>query len=875
MGGLATGGFDVLVEATEDVCNAGLELASLVTPAAETEREINLADPIDAGLLGGLMGGNDITELTYRISVTLERAQIEFTDADDELVVTLDLEDSSSAERIPTDGEEQAFIDQLRLRGINDDEPIQLRGTISYTAPLATDSATALGPGGVNELGTAIVAEIAGAPATVNLEPLTGLTGLNTTSATNAIDDALAELADSLAEQVGSLVLTRPVPNEIAGMEAKVLDAAAAESARALCIGLNVFEDVGSFDGLAALAGLSDLSVVVSNLLLFRFIENALRQTLDDGTFSVDDSVPSLTWTGSHEQAMPESEDIWAPETATITKVKVEPASEGVGLTLSGEGDLVGQCYTATFTFSQTFGIECGADSALVDVVMSDIEVETEVEIDWVCVALVIGAAFVAGAVLGGIVGAIIGALVTPEAGGAGAAPGWLIGALIGGAIGGATGLIAAAIGLYLVLSEDHTTGVDISGLVGVGPLERLPLPIGTEALAVLDCELDDLELSGRPILTDCIPIASEGRRALEDGQTIDLDSQLAPRRTGIRDLAGLLNRLVTRFGDALGTQDLRVGSGSITALDGARIARTSLPYSELTLADLQSLTYSESVIALARRGRRPIPRTFAVKTSEGRYARCQATARVDGQTTLVWRTYDDPRADVLLTTRISVTGERTLKETKGRVITVSDGSDSVLGTTTFVISRSNYTTKERAQQAIVEALPLRLKPTHRYRWRVNGQTIPDSAGTTTISGAGTAPGGAPTPVAGGGRLGGGLTVRHFGPRSRRLVISSGEGTDLSASVCGEVTDADGRVIEKCTSLRSPSRTTEFGKPIGGASFEDTLNTRPLPERDLDPGIPPPRGPDPDPSPVSEPSSDPEGSGTPRPLAKAISDAMG
>jgi hypothetical protein len=142
----------------------------------------------------------------------------------------------------------------------------------------------------------------------------------------------------------------------------------------------------------------------------------------------------------------------------------------------------------------------------------------------------------------------------------------------------------------------------------------------------------------------------------------------------------------------------------------------------------------------------------FAVRTSEGRYAKCAAWQDSGGRLHLRYRTYDTP---------LPLTLTATWTSTRGRQIASS--FDGLLAFTEYAVSR----------RGTLRAEPRTLRAPVTYRWTWNG---------AAISGAGTLAG----------------TTAQFSVAGAVCTIQTRMGEPLAGEICVAATDATGFEVTSC-----------------------------------------------------------------------------
>ncbi|MGH2397910.1 MAG: hypothetical protein ACRDFW_13240, partial [bacterium] len=275
----------------------------------------------------------------------------------------------------------------------------------------------------------------------------------------------------------------------------------------------------------------------------------------------------------------------------------------------------------------------------------SEPNVDVDIDKDWLCVII--------GIIAGAVIGAIAGFLLSG---------GNWVGAVIGGVAGGIVGGLAAN---HLIDPLD-LDGVSLDSLSVLGGL-TLPLPVGAAGLLVSACDFDDLAVGGDLVYVDLAERHRSGSVSLAGSSGFDLDAgvvrtNLAAGADDASDLLWTGTALQTVPGAALGPV----------------FASDSNAFGTLSLSDLEGFTYAGGsvtfglfagtyVAAAAIPVQLPMtmqiagPSTdwplsgglfttshwvaFALRTDEGRYAKCRARRDLSGTVTLEYVVYARPRA--------------------------------------------------------------------------------------------------------------------------------------------------------------------------------------------------------------------------------------
>lgn len=400
------------------------------------------------------------------------------------------------------------------------------------------------------------------------------------------------------------------------------------------------------------------------------------------------------------------------------------------GIQVSGDLAKHGTGWWVTANFSLTVTLRRSGNSIIPVSGAPDIHTDSGLEWwVWLTAALVVVVAAVIGFFVGGPLGsALIGAGV-----------GFLIGALISGAV-----LLA----LYGVAS---LAGTVIAGAVGaltgeLAALQLLPNDL-TDIFGTLDLVgdpvVDDMSVRGHVVLPNNYPSRAESAdQVINRGEAIDLDRGIvqplgstfdpdfdlsweshplvassdvtAIARTTGRASKSTAASLVHDLGSVVYQYPADIttrGSARLVLLAGRS-------FFGLTESDLAELTYPanhggivNSLVPQSDSSNPPYTVVFAVRTSEGRYAKCAAWQDSRGRLHLRYRTYDTPLP-------LSLTASWT--STRGAVVGTSVSAFAVV--TEYEVSRRG-------------TLRANLQTTHTpvvYRWMWNGSVI---SGTGTLAG--------------------------------------------------------------------------------------------------------------------------------------------
>jgi hypothetical protein len=383
-----------------------------------------------------------------------------------------------------------------------------------------------------------------------------------------------------------------------------------------------------------------------------------------------------------------------------------------------------------------------------------------------------------------GIVGAILGAVAGFVGGvGVGAAAGAVAGAVAAGAAIGAAVGVAVAAALQVPLGAvAESLGTALAGVLApvsaglASGLQLLP-PDLTAAFGTLeltgDPVIDDVSLAGRVALRPGPrPVAESGGLVLafggmldldrgqvlaapEPGEAADLDADLAWEEPGHGKLG--VSSWESRFGWGLSKS---FGTGGVSARGSARLVAVSgASFWSLTEGDLERLAYparggriSFGDVPLAGTKDPVEPRVFAVRTSEGRYAKCAAWRDAGGQLHLRFLTYDTP---------LRLWLQAGWHTTRGRI--VPSTIRSVVPTVEYQLSRRGTFT----------AMAPRLHAPVSYTWFWDGRLV---------SGAGTLPDGTTRFEAAGSTFR--LETRMGDPLNGELCVRARDATGFEATAC-------------------------------------------------------------------------------------------
>jgi hypothetical protein len=360
----------------------------------------------------------------------------------------------------------------------------------------------------------------------------------------------------------------------------------------------------------------------------------------------------------------------------------------------------------------------------------------------------------------------------------------YLLGVITGGVLLGAIGM---AVGLVAVLIADVVADVvadsiAASAIAGSGVLAPVAFPLGFGAGLTIDTVvLDDLQLAGEVVPLVEMPVRSTGSVLLPLGTCIDLDS-------GAISPAGLAAR----------TPDLCWGSGStgigLSAQNNAALASFARSYGAITHPELESLPYGTAAIPS---GQFPVwvppatgsMRRFAVRTTEGRYAKCQAHTDPSLTLHLTYVAYDRPMPALDIAGRwerhqegeVEWAGESTTRSTTLANTPGADlGGVRVAGGWALpgVWSRGRFGMRPLAWRGYFQARPRLLAYPIDFQWCINGQVLMPGDGEVNVHG----------------------KIAAYHVDRDRLVLTTGLGDRFAAEICVSGIDAFQRELFTCVS---------------------------------------------------------------------------
>jgi hypothetical protein len=529
----------------------------------------------------------------------------------------------------------------------------------------------------------------------------------------------------------------------------------------------------------------------------------------------------------------------------------IELCVVGGGFEFRGSGMIIrGFGWEAEYSF--TLPISISHEDGLIVPVVGTLDIDVDKRIEW-WVWLLAGLLALVFAIIGGILGAIAGGIL-------GATGGGPLGALLGGIAGLMVGVVAGAVLAIvivlpvLLLSEVLDLAPDVLNQLGNLPIIPDDIKNVFGALDLVgEIVIDDLQVFGRVIVPTPKPPRAEGIDViLKPGDMFDLDRGILlplAENPGIQldaDIAWTAGHhgpfplplpfpmpLPGKLGSLKVPGIVRKGATSLLELAGAS-------YQALTENDLLQLRFprNSSIIAgdtlpLSDTGMPRDGSVFAVRTSEGRVAKCAGWRDSRGRLHLRFKTFDTP---VPLTMRSTWTSSR------GAV--VGTGNSGLV----------SYTDYEVARQGVVRAETNGMRAPLQYRWLLDGREV---TGSSVLRGSLTDLHGLSGKRA--------VTIRVSGARCE---ISTPMGVAFSGELCVEVTDAGGYKVAICRTLDLPGtdRAFDLSRLDRWAEMEEV---RP----DMRGTLELPRGPQPDPTPRSRRrSSQPSLS---QRLAEALARGMG
>lgn len=835
MSNLNLGGFDVVVHLGESAINQGLELLPSGSTFPVRERQ-NVTFTALGVPIPGVGTPTKNVPLIYDAFVELERPHVTLDQANGGVTIRCDLSPASQLTFLRT----TLPADTTLLTGVV--PQIALAGSIQLDCPFGTaDLATVWG--GQAVAGRAAVARAGGVSAVFSLTiPLADATG-NVVIATAVVgatpvqvaSAAITPLLDTamgtnIGNKIGDLPLTNPVRlNAGATPVQTVRDVSAAisplPSPAAISLGVLTGIEPQSTGGVVppppAAFDATNAVVGIANYWTLHLVCTALRTAHSGMTFTINQNPPRASFSGA--VTIPGGD-----EPLTIRQLDITVNSAG-GLAVAGHATASGSCWDATVDFDFNFTFTCDPDTGAVVAGASPPNVDVDVDKDWLCIIIGI----VVGAVGGFIVGAIVGVLVSGSP--------W--GALIGGGIGAVVGGIGGYFAADALIDPLSLDGVSLDSLSVLGGL-TLPLPVGGAGLLVQLCDFDDLQVIGRPVYVDLAERHRAGTTHVGAGTGFDLDSGIVrPVLQGVTDdVADLFwngNTLATLPGAVIGpvfaSDPNAFGMLSLTDLEGFTYFATSLGNAQIPIWFPLSWPFGLS-------GKKTWL-SFAVRTDQGRYAKCRVLRDLFGNLTLEYVVYARPSMclgtlvtlDTLSKTVVDSGTEwciETRSETVSRTPTQIDLPStvpprapasvrmqtehqlspaifhpaSIVGVADLLAGfrpprppcgpeltveqhEADWALVDRAQRAMIQALPTGVVAPLTFRWNVFGTDIPTGSGSVAV---------------------GPIDVTHD-ENSPILTLMAQEGDDLIGSVRLTAIDLDGRILRAHRYINSPSR-----KKLGG-----------------------------------------------------------
>lgn len=861
MSGLNLGGYDVVVHLAESVINRGLELLPNGSTFPIQERRNITLTALSVPLP---VAGSRNVPLIYDAFLELERPRVVLNQAAGTVTISCDLSPSSQLTFLrPT-----VAADAVLLTGIV--PQIALGGSVQLNCPFGVADISAVW-GGQAVSGASAIAQAAGVAATVSLVVPSADGGGNVllASAVNGTLPIQVSTADiqaalqaagitgpNIGNAIGNLPLTTPVRLNAGPTPVQTVREVRARISRPgtpAAISLGVLTAIappspgGTIpDPPASLAGAGAV-ILVLNYWTVHLIGTAMNLAHPGMAFSFNPSPPSADFSGA---VIVEG----GQEPITIRSLSITVNPNG-GLHVHGDATASGSCWDADIVLDFDFTFTCDSSNGTVIPAASVPVVDVDVDKDCLCVII--------GAIVGAVVGAIGGAVIGTIFGG----PGW--GTLIGGVVGAIGGALAAN---YLIDPLD-LDGVSLDSISVLGGL-TLPLPVGGAGILVQLCDFDDLAVFGDLVYVDLAERHRSGTIQLNTGTGFDLDSGLVrPNLLGVTDdIADLVwtgSALQTLPGAALGpvfSDSSTFGTLSLTDLEGFSYATGSIGFGfsiggivagKIPVALPRKLVFDPDVFGGAfevDRGTRPSAVSFALRTDEGRYAKCLARRNFSGGLIFDYVVYARPRPCIsslltleTLSSTVIESGTETCAEVRterpnlfGSIIKdvvlqpittdvhVFDRSterriaDGILPDnldifplrpprrpprapcgkhTTIEHKEAEWKVVDRKQSAMLQALPTGLAAPLTYRWTVFGTELPEGNGTVGV---------------------GPITIEYDQNRPI-LVLLADEGEDLFGSITINATDADGRKARATRQINSLSRIR-----IGGCCPKEPVKLTPI-----------------------------------------------
>lgn len=583
-GGVTTNtfGYDLFLQLTLEAINKGLAFlpGGGVTPALVRAVDIELTY-VDVG---------NITKkipVPYLANLRLQQPRVAFEGQ--EITVTYDLAPESKLTLMHTP---TSVLNILNLYST-----LPLAGTVEFRCPLKAGEVSAQSAWGPIP-GHAASAQLTEASSTTidlddQIENQTIGSSLIGTAAPTVptLAAALSTMVGDFGDAIGDLPLTRPIPVGVGDPPTAYLRELGARilSTSTLGIGLQSYSSSHEpqLDQATAWPDLDgdDILLRLSKVYLVRFICEIIERAegFGDVTFQIFPEEPAGRFEGSV------SVNPAGGKRFKLKKLTVGVADDG-RISISGRGKMEEDCYETTFTFSLKVDITCAPESGLT-ITASEPSVDSDTDIDLWC-------SITTGAIVGVIVDSLTGLV---------------------------TGILFAVIAWLLIneLEWWEPLGAPIP-VPAIGNAVRavglpLPVPMGSDGIAVSECDIVDALVQGNPIYADMTPRYSAGELELAVGAAADLD--------GAR---------IASAGSLPVWADLVWTGSQLEAVNGCSLATLPADAAALTYFDLQTLSYGTAAISIseipeeetgpqAMHGARRRVAQFAARTSEGRIAKCAA----------------------------------------------------------------------------------------------------------------------------------------------------------------------------------------------------------------------------------------------------------
>jgi hypothetical protein len=824
---LDLGDFDVVVHLAESVINQGLELIPNGSTFPIRERQNVTLTAL--GVPAGPPNPPKNVPLIYDAFLEIERPQVTIDQAGGTISIRCSLSPATQLTFLRT----SAPADAALITGAIPQIP--LAGSVQLDCPFGVGDVSAIwGTEAVS--GRSAIARAGGVAATIELIVPSADSNSDVPVATAAIGAAVIKLATdaidtaletafgtAIGNDIGDLPLTNPVRLNAGAtpvQTARTLNARISPPGLPSAISLGVLSAIqpASPGGVvpsppAALSSAGAL-IGVANYWTLQLICTAMKAAHPGLSFTINRNPPSASFNGA--VVLPGGDE---PVTLRRLDITVDPNG---GLVVDGHATASGSCWDAKIDFDFKFGFTCDPTTGTVVPSASVPNVDVDVNKDIWCQIL--------GAIVGAIGGFIVGAIIGGMFGGWGA----LIGGIAGAVVGGIGGFIVAG-ALIDPLDLDGVSLDSISVLAGL----TLPLPVGAAGFLVQTCDFDDLSLVGDLVYVDLAERHRSGSVLIANGSAFDLDAGVV--RTSLDNGADLL----------WSAPSLSTLPGSVI---GPVFANGSQAFGTLSLTDLEGFAYAsnslgvqvpfwppDAVLFRGRSNRRWV--AFAVRTTEGRYAKCRAHSNLVGTLTLEYVVYARPVAclgslvtlDALSQTVVE-SGTETCTEVRPEVTVcvknprerlwakarasafataaevqrtdVRHTSHPDIGSPSDIFDLSGLHAKlpprcprpcgpnttiehlevrweivDRKQQITIQALPSGIVAPLTYHWTVFGTELTGS-GTATI----------------------GAVEATYNENSPILMLVAAEGNDVVGSVVVHATDADGRKLRVIRQINSPSR---------------------------------------------------------------------